>query len=240
MGIITITAMVMVMTDEKARIRHMYKLMTWLSPAFPVGAFSHSTGLESAIASGLVADLPAMRAWLADLLRAGTLWSDAVIFARAHDAATEADTAGLSAIWRFANAFPGTAELRAETRALGTAFCKAAGQAWQSPLLEAIGASDPPYPVAVAVASAGHGIAVAEALPAFMHASAANLVSVAVRLVPLGQSDAVKLVADIECLVLAAAQKAAATGLDDLSTACLMPEIASMRHEIQKTRLFST
>lgn len=228
---------VIAMTDTSAGL---YKLMTWLSPAFPVGAYSHSGGLENAVAAGLVRDRAAMQAWLADILRAGILWSDAVIFARAYDASRENEPAKLLEICKFANAFPGTAELRIETNALGRAFAEAARQAWGSPALELIASAQPPYPVGVAVAAAEHGIGRLEALDAFLHAGAANLVSAAVRLVPLGQSDGVAIIADIEGLVHAAAEKAATTRLDDLTTACLTAEIASMRHETQKTRLFRT
>lgn len=225
------------MTDSTGDL---YKLMTWLSPSFPVGAFSHSSGLETAIASGLVNDRKTMRAWMEDLLAAGSLWSDAVIFARAFDAASDRNFRELSDICEFANAFPTTAELRTETRSLGAAFIEASRHAWPSPLLVKIATARPPYPVAVAIVCASHGISRNAALNAFLHAASTNLVSVAVRIVPLGQTGGIKLIADLEHAVCEAAEKAGDTQLDNLSTACLMTEISSMKHETQTTRLFRT
>jgi urease accessory protein len=218
----------------------LYKLMTWLSPAFPVGAFSHSSGLENAIDQKLIHDRNSMRAWVAELLVAGNLWSDAVIFARSYDAAAQGDIAALDGIGEFANAFPGTAELRGETRALGAAFAEAAKHGWNSAALDEIEVRDLPYPAAIAVMAADNDIECRTALGAFIHAAAANLVSVAVRLVPLGHSDGVKLIAALEPAIQSASREAIATPLENLTTNCLMSEIASMRHETQRTRLFRT
>ncbi len=218
----------------------LYRLMAWLSPAFPVGAFSHSAGLENAIFCGLVHDRASMQAWLEDLLSGGSLWSDAVIFAKAHDAAAQGNSKALADICEFANAFPGTAELRSETQALGAAFMEATKHGWHSAMLDGLAAANPPYPVAVAIAAAEYGIDRNAALGAFIHAATANLVSVAIRLVPLGQSDGVNLISVLEPLVHATADKTANTVLGDITTNCLMADIASMRHETQKTRLFRT
>jgi urease accessory protein len=234
------TATITTVTTMTKASGELYKLMAWLSPAFPVGAFSHSAGLENAISCGLVHDRVSMRAWLENLLSGGSLWSDAVIFANAHDAAAQGSSKALANICEFANAFPGTAELRTETQALGAAFLEATKHGWQSMMLAAIAPDNPPYPVAVAIAAAEHGIERNAALGAFIHASTANLVSVAIRLVPLGQSDGVNLISVLEPLVHATAEKAANTVLGDITTNCLMADIASMRHETQKTRLFRT
>jgi urease accessory protein len=231
------TITVITMTNASGDL---YKLMAWLSPGFPVGAFSHSAGLENAIANGLVRDRASMQAWLEDILAGGSLWSDAVIFARTHDAAAQRNCKALAKICQFANALPGTAELRKETQALGAAFIEAAKHGWHCAMLDAIATANPPYPVAVAITAAGHGIDRKAALGALIHAATANLVSVAIRLVPLGQSDAIKMIAALEPPVHATADRAATTGLEYLTTNCLMADIASMRHETQETRLFRT
>jgi urease accessory protein len=108
----------------------LYRLLTWLSPAFPVGAFSYSQGLESAVSGGLIANETDMAAWLNDTLSGGQLWSDAVIFARAHDAACSRRHIALLDVVTFARAFQPSAELKLETLSQGEAFCAAVVQGW--------------------------------------------------------------------------------------------------------------
>lgn len=63
--------------------RALLRLMAWLSPAFPVGGFAWSGGLERAVADRLVADAAGLSAWLETVLAHGALWNDAVLFAEA-------------------------------------------------------------------------------------------------------------------------------------------------------------
>ncbi|MFO1091241.1 MAG: urease accessory UreF family protein [Hyphomicrobiales bacterium] len=215
----------------------LYRLLTWLSPAYPVGAFSYSQGLEAAVTEGLVTNADATRAWIEDGLTCGMLWSDAVIFARAHEATCGEDWATLDDIAAFAAAFLVTAELRLEAMSLGAAFRTTTEAAWPCPALAQL-PSSVAYPVAVAAAAAGHGIAVAPALAAYLHAACASLVFAAVRLVPLGQTDGQRITAALEPSVHDALERAIATPLDRLSTLAFTAEICSMNHEIQHTRLF--
>lgn len=218
----------------------LYRLMTWLSPAYPVGAFSYSQGLEAAVSAGLVADAGSTQAWLEDLARSGSLWSDAVVFARAYDAASRGDGEELFDVTAFALAFQPTAELRFEAVEQGRAFLGVTRRAWSCEALDLVPEGDVPYPVAVATACAGHEVDRGAALGAYLHAAAANLVAAAIRLVPLGQTDGQRILAALEPVLTDAAAGAAVTSLDDLGTACLMAEIQSMRHETQPVRLFRT
>jgi urease accessory protein len=219
----------------------LYRLMTWLSPSFPVGAFSYSQGLEAAIAVGVVDSEKSMAGWLEDSLSGGPLWSDAVIFARAHDAARANRHFPLLDVANFATAFQPTAELRMETLSQGSAFMSAAAQSWPCAQLETLrqaAGAEVAYPVAVAVAAAGHGIEERAALHAWLHAAVSNLVSAAIRLVPLGQNQGQRLLAGIEAAVAEARDAALLTPLSRLTTNCLMADICSMNHETQHTRLF--
>lgn len=219
----------------------LYRLMTWLSPSYPVGAFSYSQGLETAVRRGLVRDRDSTRDWLADSLDSGVLWSDAVIAARAHDAACAGDLDALEAIAGFAAAFFATAELKLESLAQGRAFAATTAAAWPCDTLDALisrSGGELPYCVAVAAAASGHGIARLPAVEAFLHAGVSNQVSAAIRLVPLGQSDGQAVIAELEGAIALAAEAAAATPLDALATACFTAEICSMLHETDETRLF--
>lgn len=209
------------------------RLMTWLSPAFPVGAFAFSHGLERAVDDRLVADRADLEAWLTDLATLGSLWNDAVIFA---EAARRTEAGDLAELAELAAGLAGSRERLAETIEQGTAFL-AAARAWPSPVLAKLPAACP-YPVAVGAIAAAHGIGREPALVAWLGSTLANLVQAGVRLVPIGQTDAVKTLAALEPIVLEVALRAAASSLDDLGSASIRAEISSLQHETQYSRLF--
>ena len=208
------------------------RLMTWLSPAFPIGAFSYSHGLEHAIHEGLVSDRMTLTAWLSELLSHGSAWNDAVLLAESW---REAASGNYREVAELAQAMPGSRERHMETMQQGEAFLQALSP-W-SDGLEALG-SQAPYPVAVGAAAALHGIALEPILVAFLHAFASNLVQASVRLVPLGQRDGVATMAALERLILETVRRAAASTLDDLGSATFMSEIMAMKHETQYSRVF--
>ena len=219
----------------------LYRLMTFMSPAYPVGAFSYSSGIEWAVEAGDIRDAETLRAWLASMIGCGSVFCDAVIFAAAHRAITNGDDAALSAAAELAAAFVGTKERCLETTAQGEAFIAITRAAWPCAALDRLAKawSGPlAYPIAVGVVCAGHAIALTPALHAFLHGVVSNLVSAGVRLVPLGQTDGQRVLAALEAPVVATAARALTTSLDDIGSATLRADIASMRHETQYTRLF--
>jgi urease accessory protein len=219
----------------------LYRLMAWLSPAYPVGAFSYSSGIEWAVEAGDIKDAASLQAWLAVMLRDGSGFCDAVLFAHAHRAAAAGDDKALRAVAELAAAFAPSKERHLETTAQGNAFIEATRAAWPCAALDRLkrvwdGAVA--YPVAVAVAADGHGVALEPALAAFLQAVAANLVSAGVRLIPLGQTDGQRVLAALEPLVAATAARAPAVALDDIGSAAFRADLATARHETQYTRLF--
>lgn len=232
-----LTHMVTTMTTEP-----LLRLLAWLSPAFPVGAFAYSHGLEWFIETGDIHDRASLGAAVEDLLILGGGWNDAVLLAEAYRCVVAGDQAGLNHAADLALALTGGAERRLETEAMGTAFHRAVHAVWPlpdtSPALsrpDAVG-----YPVAVGHAAAGHGLALTPVLAGYLHAFAANLISAGVRLIPLGQTDGLRLIAALEPLCASQAERAAASTLDDLGGACFRAELAAMYHETQYTRLFRT
>ena len=201
------------------------RLLTWLSPAFPVGAFGYSHGLETAIRDGLITDAETLTAWLDGLLEYGSGWTDAVILAAAHRGEDVAE---------LATALAPSLERQQETLDQGEAFLIAVGQAWPHPDLP----RQAPYPVAVGTAARLHGLALEDTLTAWLHAFAANLVSVAVRAVPIGQAQGVAAIAALETTITQTAARAAVSSLDDLGACALVSDIAAMRHETLQPRLF--
>ena len=215
-------------------------LLIWLSPAFPVGAFAYSHGLEAAVEAGDITNAATLQAWLEDLVRYGSLRADALLAACAWRAAMAGDMAGVIEINDLTLALAPSKERHLETTGQGNAFVTAVQASWPSDLMGELaqGAEPVAYPVAVAVAAAAHGVPLPALLDAYLVAFAGNLVSAAVRLGPVGQTDGQKIIARLVPALREAAQMAASGTLDDLGSAALRSDIAAMRHETQYSRLF--
>jgi urease accessory protein len=212
-----------------------------VSPAYPVGAFSYSSGIEWAVEAGDIKDAATLRQWLAGMIGAGGGFCDAVIFVHTHRAVAANDDAALRAAAELAAALVTSKERLLETTTQGRAFLEATRASWPCPALVRLDAVWPgavALPVAVAVTCAGHDIACEPALHAFLHAVAANWISAGVRLVPLGQTDGQRVLAALEGDIGACALRALATPLDEIGSCAVRADIAGMRHETQYTRLF--
>jgi urease accessory protein len=207
---------------------HLLRLLVWLSPAFPTGAYAYSHGLEWAVECGDVTDGDTLRAWLADILIHGSGRNDAILLRHAHR--TDGDHVALNDV---AAAIAPSRERRAETLDQGTAFIAAAA-AWHPPELPEHIA----YPVAVGALAGRYGIDEDATTAAYLQAFTTNLISAAVRLVPLGQSAGLRVLAELEPIILQVAAASRAARLDDLGGCVFRSDLAAMRHETQYTRLF--
>lgn len=187
------------------------------------------------MAAGDVATEPALIRWISDILEHGALRSDAILLRHAH----RAEPLQLAELAALATAMAPSLERRLETLAQGAAFREAA-KPWPAPRLEGWPEAPLPYPVAVGMLSAAQAVDEDDAVLAFLHAGVANLVSAAMRLVPLGQSAGLRAQAELEMLILATARVTRTATLEDVGGFCLRADIASMRHETQYTRLFRT
>jgi urease accessory protein len=216
------------------------RLMIWLSPAYPVGGFSYSHGLEWTVEAGKVRDAATLGDWIEDILNHGAGRSDAILLAEAWRAMTAGDDSRLDEAVELAAAFAPSAERRLETLGQGAAFLAATQAVWPAPAVERLAAqaADVAYPVAVGACTAAHGLPLAHTSQAFVQAFAANLVSAGVRLIPLGQTDGLRVLARLEPLLPPLVACALSSNLDDIGGASVMADIASMRHETQYTRLF--
>jgi urease accessory protein len=216
-------------------------LLTWLSPAFPVGAFSYSHGLEWTVEAGDVRDVATLVAWIEDILRHGGGRNDAILFVHSWRAAAIGDRGGLRALAALGTALATSRERHLEATGQGAAFLAAIDAVWPAPVLDALTEELPggvPYPVVVAAATAAHGIALEAALQSYLLAFATNLVSAGVRLIPLGQTDGLRALARLDSVVAEVAAAAPTLTLEDLGGCVVRADIAAMRHETQYTRLF--
>jgi urease accessory protein len=216
-------------------------LLVWLSPSFPVGGFAYSHGLEWAHEAGDITDAATLSAWLADLLAFGAARNDAVLFVEAYRAVETGETGRLSEVAELGLALATSSERRLETVTQGDAFLLAIARSWPCEAVaqfRAAWAESTPYPVAVAVAAAGHRIPLPEALPALVLGFVANLVSAAVRLGIVGQTDGQRVIAGLMSAIGDLAAFAETSTLDDLGGAAFRSDLAALRHETQYTRLF--
>jgi len=220
----------------------LFRLLGWLSPSFPVGAFAYSHGLESAFERGVVVDRATLVDWLEGLLAFGSARCDAGLVACAHRATVEDDVDALAEVASLAAALFGAPELARESFQQGNAFWSTIGTTWPHPRLAAFGSALPAgriaYPVAIGVAAAVHGIDRGATCLAHLHGFVANAVSAAIRLGMLGQTDGQRVIHACEGAVVEAARQAESARLEALGSASLALDLFALDHETQTTRLF--
>ena len=204
-------------------------LMQWLSPSFPVGSYAYSQGMEAAVDRGLIPDAAATERWLAAVLTEGSGFADTVLMC--HAMVPNADLAALSDL--VLALAPGR-ERDQESRELGAAFTRIANSLTlqDRPAL--------PYPVAVGAAAGTLGLTAAGVAPLFLASIAANMVQVAVRFIPLGQTEGQQVLANLHPLIERVAAAASETGLDQIGNAALRADLASLWHETMDVRIFRT
>lgn len=206
-------------------------LTQWLSPAFPTGAFAYSHGLERVVAEGKITDAATLQTWLEGILSHGAGWQDAVLLA-----VGLRDGADLAALDALARALAPSAERLRETLDQGQAFARTVGAL--------TGQTLPPRPLPVALAEALGNTALALppalVIALYLQAFTGNLTTIAVRHVPLGQTEGQSVLARLAPLLTALAARAAGATLDDLGGAALAAELAAFEHETQDIRIFRT
>ena len=204
-------------------------LIQWLSPSFPIGAFAYSHGLEWSIARGDVHDADSLRAWLVATLRHGAGRSDAILVA--HALQPDCDLRALSDL---AAALAAGVEREREMLEQGAALTEATNA------LTGTRHAPMPYPVALGAAARPLGLPADTVVALFLQAFAGNLVSAAVRFIPLGQSEGQCVLAALQALVAAIATEAATAPLEAIGTAAFRGDLAAMHHEIMSPRIFRT
>ncbi|PLP57833.1 urease accessory protein UreF [Mesorhizobium loti] len=231
MIIITVGAMTTTTTDPGHAL---LRLLTWLSPVFPVGSYSYSHGLEQAVHHGLVGDTDSLEAWLSDLVECGSAWNDALLLAESWRLARE--DRDLTGIATLAEALAGGRERHLESLSQGSAFLDAA-QSWPSAVLQHL-PRPCAYPVAVGAVAGAHDIALTSTLTAFLQAFTLNQLQASIRLSVTGQSGVTALMARLEPVVLETARRATRSTLDELGSATFLGEVMAMKHETLHSRLF--
>jgi urease accessory protein len=216
-------------------------LAIWFSPMFPVGAFAYSHGLEWAHEAGNISNADDLRDWLETVVQRGALRNDAILLGAAHSAALQEDARCLAEINELALAIATSRERRLETATQGNAFLLAIRKSWPCTtvdLLDETSGDDVAYPVAVALAAAGHNLPFEATLAMFCLTFVSNIVSAAIRLGIIGQTDAQRVIASLLPAIHDTAHACAFKDIDELGGSAFRSDLASLRHETQYTRLF--
>ncbi|WP_447673639.1 urease accessory protein UreF [Methylobacterium fujisawaense] len=235
------TAATTITTMPAAETLDSLRVMAWLSPGYPVGAYAYSHGLEWAVEAGDIRDEAGLTLWLEDVCTRGALRNDLILAAEAHRAAGASDGVGLIAVNDLALALAPSRELHLETSQQGRSFLDATRGAWPCPALAALSEEVPgpvAYPVAVGLAAGAHRMALAPVLAAYGLAFLQNLVSAALRAAPVGQAAGTRVIAALAPRLVPLAAAAAEAGLDALGAATFRLDLGSFRHETQYSRIF--
>jgi urease accessory protein len=235
------------MAELTDTIRQTQLLAALFSPAFPIGAFSYSHGIEAAIASGDVDDAATAHDWIETILLGGSGRNDAILMANAYNAvklhaAKDGQLAGgrnaeIEAINELAFALSSGAERAQESHELGVNFARIVDQVYQ---LDISRSTPLAYPVAAGLVVRYLGCDLTLGLTFFLQSFIANLISVVVRAVPLGQSDGQIMLAQMMPAVATLANEAALAPLDDVGGYAILADHASIIHETLEPRIYRT
>ena len=210
-------------TDSK-----LITVMQWLSPAFPIGGFAYSHGLEWAINKGYVSNREELQKWISDLLEYGSLKNDAILIKLVLKGSDPKE------INELAMALCPASERLSETQLQGGAFCKIMREVWSLEI------DDLALPIALALAAKNENIDQNLVVPAYLHSFCSNLISVAMRLIPIGQTDGQKTLRELSPLISDSVRAVAKSDKDDLGSACFLSDVSAMQHEYLQPRVFKT
>ena len=207
-----------------------HKVMAWLSPSFPLGAFAYSHGLEFEISEGNVSTSEELYEWLKDILRFGSVWNDLVLFCNSY----KTDVNSLNELSDIAKAFAQSKERYYETIEMGNAFSKIISS------IEGVYLKGMPLPIIMGYIAKIENVSLSYILPLYAHSFISNLISVSIRLLPLGQTDAQKLLFSLFPIIDDVSKEALKSNIGDMRNKCVLADLASMKHETLKVRLFKS
>jgi urease accessory protein len=224
-------------------ITQVLRLMQFGDSMLPVGAFSFSNGLESAIAQGVVGDVSSLRAFLLTALYQAA-GSDGIALLTAHRAAMAGDMARVIQADHAVFVRKLNEEMRTMTTRMGKKLAEMAGHVLHAPLsgrwLERIVAKDAPgtFPVALALTFADSGISEHEAFAVHQYGVATMMLGAALRLMKLNYLDGQAILHEVNGTAEAAYARVAAADLDDMATFAPMTDILAAIHVKSHVRMF--
>ena len=227
---------------------HQIQLLTAMfSPAFPIGSFTYSHGMEAAINTGDIHDFESSRDWIETCLVGGSGRNDSILMANSHKALptdfknvelekVETNTK-VKKINELAFALSAGAERAQESRELGANFTRIIKEVYNVDMELFLPVT---YPVSLGIATQRLGCELSLSLTFFLQSFVTNLISVAVRTVPLGQSDGQIMLAQLMPAITAVAQDATTAPLDEIGGYALLADHAAILHETLEPRIYRT
>ncbi|MBT3941794.1 MAG: urease accessory protein UreF [Chloroflexi bacterium] len=230
------------MVDTTVNTKDLLRLQAWLSPAFPIGSFSYSHGLEEVVARGDVVDTGGLFLWTETAVQSGGGRVDGMLLAEAWRSVDSSDNDRLTAVAELGAVMRGTSELATESLSQGEAFLETAQAAWPDEAAETYARVLPTgrvaLPVSVGLVAACHGVSLEVVLPMYLQSFAVGIVSAGLRLIPLGQTDGQRVIARLQPVVERTTNAAIAANFADIGGAAAVIDLASMAHESRDGRLF--
>jgi urease accessory protein len=214
------------------------RLLQLASPTLPVGAYSYSQGLESAIDAGIVRDAAGARRWIGDVLALSVAALEGPMLLRLMRAWEGGDIAGVRHWNDEFIASRETAELRAETLQMGFSLRSLADglDLDNHAVLKTI--DEIAFPTVYAFAANAWHISEVDALAAYLFAWVENQALAASKTLPLGQTDTQRLLRDVAAGIPALVERGLTLGDAELVNFAPGLALASARHETQYSRLF--
>ena len=207
--------------------RDMIFLQAWFSPAFPIGAYSYSHGLETAIQGGLINDEVSLQSWISTLLLDGSGRNDGLFIKAAYEGEEEANTLCLSLC--------PSKERWQETTELGQAFTKVVNESYQTDIPDGLA-----YPVAVGLAAQILKLDLTMTLQSYLQAFAANLISVGIRAIPIGQQAGQTCLVGLYPVIEEVVTQVTEFSLNEVGSAALLSDIMAIKHEHSVPRIYRT
>lgn len=214
------------------------RLWLLVSPQLPVGGFSYSQGIEHAVSVGVLRNASTCADWIHGQLLHALPWVDGVLAARLHAAASVADSAAFAGWNDELIGWRDTAELRAQELAQGAALIRVV-DSWGE-RCAAMNLARPTFAAGVASMAATWGLPVREAVAALLWVWCENAVLATSKLVPLGQSDAQRVLRTALDLLADAVDTAVACSDSDIGRTPPGLGLHSAHHEIQFARQYQS
>ena len=216
------------------------QLMWLASPALPIGGFSYSECLETAVESARAATESEASIWLADQLHLTLARSDLPAVAQGIAAWRAQDDMRIGQLNAWVLRSRESAELRAQTEQMGKSLLDwLRNHTTATPTqIALLAGQEPTYPVAFALAAASTGAPVRECLLAYAFGWAENMVQAAIKSVPLGQSAGQRILSALAAEIPSAVDHALAVTDETRQAFSPMLAILSSQHEVQYSRLF--
>jgi urease accessory protein len=219
----------------------LHTVLTWFSPSYPIGSYAYSHGLEYAVEEGLVKDPQTLLGWIRDLLFFGTGYNDSIIINSIYDSVANDNCVEFDYISQIANAIKPTKEIALESYQQGVSFKNILMDVYSNSnltfylnrLADCI-----TYPSVVGVAGGIFEVEKKLLLHSYLHAFTSNILSAALRIMPIGQTEIQKIIFQMKGNVEEMTNKSLGLSLSDLGSSVFISDWASSKHQNQYTRLF--